>query len=126
MHSHFKLKDLGTLKCFLGLELAHSSKGIVLSQQHYTLQLLEDTCYLGCKPTIVHMDPRLQLDSFTETILAVASSYRQLGGRLLYLTLSRPYITFSIHKLSQFVSQPREPHLKAAHHLLRYLKRSPG
>ena len=31
IHSKFKLKDLGDLNYFLGLEIAHSAKGIVLS-----------------------------------------------------------------------------------------------
>ena len=52
--------------------------------------------------------------------------YRRLIGRLLYFTVSRPDITFTVHKLSQFVSQPRQPHLDAAHHLLQYLKSSLG
>ncbi|KAL3642758.1 hypothetical protein CASFOL_013573 [Castilleja foliolosa] len=54
------------------------------------------------------------------------SGYRRLIGKLLYLTLTRPDIAFTVHKLSQFVSQPREPHSKAVHHLLRYIKKSPG
>ena len=54
------------------------------------------------------------------------SLYRRLVGRLLYLTISRPDITFAVHKLSQFVSQPRSTHLSAVHHLLRYLKGHPG
>ena len=37
LHSKFKLKDLGPLKYFFGIELAHSSQGIVLSQRNYTL-----------------------------------------------------------------------------------------
>ena len=43
-----------------------------------------------------------------------------------YLTLSRPDITFAVHHLSQVVSQPRIPHLKVVHHLLGYLKSTPG
>ena len=33
---------------------------------------------------------------------------------------------FTVHKLSQFVACPCLPHLKATHHLLRYLKSYPG
>ena len=72
------------------------------------------------------MDPHLHLDQNTGTVLPDASVFRRLVGRLLYLTLSRPDIRFAVHKLSQYVSQPRDPHLKAAHHLLHYIKGHPG
>lgn len=126
LHSEFKLKDLGNLKYFLGIEIARSNSGIVISQRHYTLQLLEDTGYLSCKPANAPMDPKTHLSFHECDLLTDASQYRRLIGRLLYLTISRPDITYAVHKLSQFLSQPRLPHLKVAHHLLRYLKSSPG
>ncbi|KAL5579088.1 hypothetical protein UlMin_011530 [Ulmus minor] len=126
LHTQFQLKDLGCLKYFLGLEIAKSKQGIMLSQRHYTLQLLEDTGYLACKPTAVPMDPKLRLAATEVDLLTDITHYRRLVGKLLYLTLSRPDITFAVHKLTQFLAQPRLPHLKAVHHLLRYLKNSPG
>ena len=72
------------------------------------------------------MDPKVQHNDHDGDILPDISQYRTLIGRLLYLTLSRPDITFAIHKLSQFVSTPRMPHLQVVHHLLRYLKTKPG
>ena len=43
----FEIKDLGRLKYFLGIEVAHSKKGIVISQQKYTLDLLKEIGMLG-------------------------------------------------------------------------------
>ena len=40
LDNQFKLKDLGQLKYFLGLEVARSRKGIFVNQRHYALQLL--------------------------------------------------------------------------------------
>jgi hypothetical protein len=41
-------KNLGPLRYFLGIEIARSSKGIVLSQRKYVLDLLAETGMLGC------------------------------------------------------------------------------
>lgn len=72
------------------------------------------------------MDPRVKLDDQQGEQLIDPSPYRQLVGKLLYLTLSRPDITFAVHTLSQFMSASRTLHMQAAHHLLRYLKGTPG
>jgi hypothetical protein len=42
--------DLGLLRYFLGIEIARSSKVIVLSQRKYVLDLLAETWMLGCRP----------------------------------------------------------------------------
>ncbi|XP_057418208.1 uncharacterized protein LOC130712389 [Lotus japonicus] len=111
---------------FFGLEIARSKAGIFLNQRKYTLSLLEDTGFLGAQPTTLPMQPHLKLNSNDGDLLPDATQYRRLVGRLLYLTLSRPDITFCVHKLSQFLSQPRTSHLDAVHYLLRYLKGTPG
>ena len=52
--------------------------------------------------------------------------HRRLIGRFLYVTMTRPDITFVLQQLSQHVSAPREAHWDAALYLLRYLKLSPS
>ncbi|XP_016199246.1 uncharacterized protein LOC107640214 [Arachis ipaensis] len=126
LQSIFKLKILGDLKFFLGLELAKSSQGISLTQRKYTLSLLDDTNLLDCKPATVPMDANLKLRAKEDDLIPDASAYRRLIGRLMYLTISRSDITFVVTKLAQFMSDPQMPHLQAAHQVLRYLKNAPG
>ncbi|GJX94423.1 diaminopimelate epimerase, chloroplastic [Tanacetum coccineum] len=49
-------------------------------------------------------------------------AYRRLVGRLIYLTMTRPDISYAVQHLSQFVSSPKDTHMQAALHLLKYLK----
>ncbi|XP_061356883.1 uncharacterized mitochondrial protein AtMg00810-like [Gastrolobium bilobum] len=126
LDSKFKLKNLGALKYFLGLEIARSPKGISLCQRKYTLQILEDTGLLGCKPHSSPMDANLKLSLHEGDMLPDPTIYRRLIGQLLYLTVSRPDIYFVVNHLSQFMSSPRVPHFHAAQRVLAYLKSTAG
>ena len=57
--------DLGHLKYFLGMEVARSSKGILVSQRKYVLDLLHETGMAGCKPVDTPMDPNVKLATRT-------------------------------------------------------------
>jgi hypothetical protein len=126
LHRTFGIKDLGVLKFFLGLEVAHSTKGITLSQRQYCLDLLVETGDLGCKPSSIPMDPSPKLHHDDNPPYTDITSYRTLVGKLLYLTNIRSDIAFPVQQLCQFLDCPTQLHYKAAHKVLRYLKGCPG
>lgn len=48
--SEFEIKDLGSLKYFLGVEVTRSKHGLFLSQGKYVTNMLVDTGMLDYKP----------------------------------------------------------------------------
>ena len=100
LDNKFKLKDLDTLKYFLGLEVARIEKGISLCQRKFTLELLSDTGLLASKPANVPMEQSAKFSSSMGEDVLDSSLYRRLIGKLLYLTLTRPDICYLVHKLS--------------------------
>ena len=126
LNQKFKLKDLGDLRYFLGLEVARSDQGIVLCQRKYTLEVLSDVRFLRCKPAKIPMEQNVKLSKYEGEELKDPGMYRRMIGRLLYLTITRPDITYAVHRLSQYMAKPRKPHLDVVYKVLQYLKNEPG
>ena len=126
LDGQFKLKDLGDLRYFLGLEIACSQQGIFVCQRHYALELLNDTGFMGCKPVRTPMEPNLKLSKEEGESLDDPMMHRRMIGKLLYLAITRSDLSFAVNRLSQFMANPRKPHLVAAHKVLQYIKGTLG
>ena len=59
LDTKFRIKDLGALKYFMGLELAKNEEGISLNQKKYALEVLSDSRMLGCKHMKTPMEQHL-------------------------------------------------------------------
>ncbi|RVW88631.1 Retrovirus-related Pol polyprotein from transposon RE1 [Vitis vinifera] len=126
LFTHFQTKGLGKLKYFLGIEIAQSSSGVVISQRKYALDILEETGMLDCKPVDTPMDPNVKLVPGQGGPLGDPGRYRRLVGKLNYLTITRPNISFPMSVVSQFLQSPCDSHWDAVIRILRYIKSTPG
>ncbi|XP_075097846.1 uncharacterized protein LOC142175166 [Nicotiana tabacum] len=59
----FKMKDLGELKFFLGIEVARSKDRIIMSQRKYALELISEMGLAGAKPAGTPLESNLKLTS---------------------------------------------------------------
>ncbi|XP_057749111.1 retrovirus-related Pol polyprotein from transposon RE1 isoform X1 [Arachis stenosperma] len=122
----FEIKELGSLKYFLGIEFARSKEGIFMNQRKYILDLLKETGLLGCKAAETPIEPNLKLKPAEPENVMDKGRYQRLVGRLIYLSHTRPDIAFAVSMVSQFMHSPGQEHMDAVFRILRYLKGSPG
>ena len=111
----FEIKELGRLKYFLGIEVAHSKHGIFISQQKYVVDLLAEMGKLGCKSVETTIEQNHRLCEATEDTVVDRESYQKLVGKLIYLFHTRPDIAYAVGVVSRFMHNPKEIHLQAAH-----------
>ncbi|GKE35742.1 cysteine-rich receptor-like protein kinase 8, partial [Tanacetum coccineum] len=80
----------------------------------------------NAKPYKLPKDHNLKLQADMGSPLADPKTYRKLIGKLIYLTVTRLDICYTVQLLSQFMQNPTSIHMQAAKHLLRYLINCPG
>lgn len=115
------------MKEWVSLETGSAQKSVgYLCQRKYILDLLEEIGMTNCKPLKLPTSQNIKRMVATGHQLQYPNQYRRLVGKLIYLTITRPDITYSVQLLSQFMSSPTKDHMKTTRHVLRYLKLAPG
>ena len=81
---------------------------------------------LDSKPVDTPMDPNVKLVPRQGEPLKDPGRYRRLVGKLNYLTITRPDISFPVSVVSQFLQSPCDDYWDAAVRILHYVKGTPG
>lgn len=118
LDNEFTIKDLGEIGYFLGIELEQTSEGIFISQQKYINDIMLETNMWDAKSCTTPFPTSCKLQQNKGTHLAQPDQCR----RLIYLTVSKPNITYGVHQLNQYMSNPTDKHLKVALRMMKYLK----
>ena len=128
LQEKFNMDDRGQLQWFLGIDFKRLNDGrYQINQQRYAEQILKRYGMAECKPasTPSGSDTHLQkaTDDEHEQVHISKFPYREIVGSLIYLmTATRPDISWSVSKLSQYLDKPGPAHVTAVKRLLRYIK----
>lgn len=122
LSTQFKIKDLGDLHYFLGIQVVRTAAGIFMSQSKYASDILRDFQAICTKGSLVPMEQHHSLQQSSDTpYLSDVTGYRRLVGRLIYLTISRPDLSYAVHVLAQYMHSAQTIHWDATLKLVRYL-----
>ena len=108
LSQQFEMKDLGYLSYFLGLEITHSIDGLYITQAKYASDLLSRAGLTDNKTvdTPVELNAHLTPSWGGEKPFSNPFLYKRLVSSLVYLTVTRPDISYAVHQVSQYLSAP--------------------
>jgi len=95
----------------LGIKVAQSNNGIVISQRKYALNLLEKIGLMNSKSVDTPMDSNAKLLPSQGEPLSDLKKCRRLVAKFNNLTVTRPDISFAVGVVSQFLNYPCVAHL---------------
>jgi transposase InsO family protein len=119
------MKDLGAISKILGIHVTHQPNGsIKIDQNHYIQQVLVEFGMEHAKKAPIPLSSSINLENQDTGILQPKDHeiFRQMIGKMMFMAIgTRIDIALAVNRLSQYLSEPREVHLQAAKHVLRYL-----
>lgn len=118
-------QDSGIADKILGIRITWDKKHLKIDQQIYVEQILEEFKMTNCKAQAIPLSPSVDLNDLNSPKLNNVEHrmFRRIIGRLMYLAIgTRPDIMFTTNRLSQHLAEPKQIHLQASKHVLRYLR----
>ena len=100
LHSEFAMTDLGLLRQFLGLEIEKNGKGIMISQTYYDSDLINKFNMSECKASKYPFLSGIKMHEFDNSPMVDITLYRKVVGSLLYLTHTRPDLSYVVSVLA--------------------------
>ncbi|GJW93316.1 retrovirus-related pol polyprotein from transposon TNT 1-94 [Tanacetum coccineum] len=104
------------------LMISQSPRGIFLNQSKYALESLKKYGMESSDPVDTPMVEKSKLDEDTQGKAVDPTHYRGMVGTLMYLTASRPDLTFVVCMCARYQAKPTEKHLHAVKRIFKYLR----
>ncbi|GJZ60123.1 retrovirus-related pol polyprotein from transposon TNT 1-94 [Tanacetum coccineum] len=122
MCSQFKMSMMGKISFFLGLQISESPKGIFINQSKYAHESLIKYGMESSDPVDTPMVDKSKLDEDTQGKAVDPTHYHGMISTLMYLTASRPDLTFGVCICARYQAKPTEKHLHTVKRIFKYLR----
>ena len=109
MKREFEMSIVGELNYFLGLQVKQQKDGIFIFQDKYAKNLVKRFGLDSKKHTSTSISSLAKLSLDAANMDIDLTLYQSMIGSLLYLTASRPDITFSVRYVHDFKQLPKSP-----------------
>eukprot|EP00253_Pinus_taeda_P033365 PITA_33365 len=118
----FKMKDMGLMHYFLGMEVWQKDGELFVSQGMYANEILKRFHMEKCKPMQTPLASNWRKEVATSKKVVETTVYLHLVGSLMYLVNTRTDLCYGVNQLSQAMVQPTKMFWKVEKHVLRYLR----
>jgi hypothetical protein len=125
MESEFQISMMGELTFFLGIQVKQMKQSTFVHQAKYTKDLMKKFSMMRLKPVSTPMSFAISLGPDEDGETVDQREYKSMIGSLLYLTVTRPNIQFTVGLCARFQASPRSSHRTAVQRVFRYLKHTP-
>ena len=125
MKGEFQMSAMGEMTFFLGLQVQQKPDGIFINQEKFVNDILHKFDLVNVRTaTTPYETPKTKANLEDDPAVNV-HMYRSMIGSLMYLTASRPDITFAVSACSRHQVNPLTSHLNAVKKIFKYLKGQP-
>ena len=122
MQGEFEISMIGKLTHFLDLQIRQQDSGIFLSQSKYERNLVKKFGLESASSVRTPMSPNVKLTVDLLGKSVDSSLYRSMIGSFLYLTTSRPDISYNVGVCARYQANPKESHMTALKRIIKYVK----
>ncbi|XP_055824394.1 uncharacterized mitochondrial protein AtMg00810-like [Solanum dulcamara] len=122
LSSKFAMKDLGPLSYFLVIAITRHTGGLFLSRKKYVAEIIDQAGMSSHKPSLTPISPKPKLGATMSIPFVDPSLYQSHVGALLYLTFTRPDITFVVQHVCLSMHDPWDEHMNDLKRIVRYLQ----
>jgi hypothetical protein len=125
MSKEFEMFMMGELRFFLGLQIKQAKEGTFVHQAKYMKDILKKFNMDDSNPLSTPTSTTTTLDADEDGEPVDQKEYHSMIGSLLYLTVIRPDIQFSVCLCARFQASSRTSHRQAVKRIFKYLRYTP-